>query len=690
MALLGALVLAVAGHRAYALLQGQGRYLGGPQRWGIEPDGAALQATLSQDPALGALAEALRAPGGPVVVAIHAGAPDALWVAVVLAFVEALRARGASITLAWWRRGLDHCAEDRQLRRTVDLGALASENAALVVVGGARRLVSESVALYARFARRCWLDADPLDVARAAREAGAQGVVVQPFSVEGWRVLFDPAAPATREETAPLASGVSSRPWHELAPVALEAYLGPEAFRALALGAVAWTPSPWASISLALELKAPLSLGALLKLVSLPLWGRSRWDVTLRGRLLQVVSGDFDRTLGAWTRVLVGAEPQDRASLAWLRWNLETLDQSLASGLAFSREALRVLSASPLARQVEAMVPFHPELLPRALRSQRLDLRWWQAIPGALFGLSLEAIAVGVLLGAEPWQSALAAAPRCLADFDDCDQDPRNGCETHLRSDPHACGRCGHHCAEGVVCLQGRCASPTIDAPDAGVDASVDAADAPPDRSPQDGSTAFPEEGTCVAPRRMCGRRCVDPRSNTSHCGRCGNSCASAAHQDARCERGVCIRTCRDGWGNCDENNANGCEASLATPTHCGRCGNACREGWRCQQGVCQPFFRLRISFSGVCRPPLPTAPLLPRHSFALGCQNRREHTITVNSRVDAYEIPCGTDTATIRYLGPVGDCGLTCPNHTGRSIRTVGRVRTGALVQCTLEIWPH
>jgi hypothetical protein len=50
----------------------------------------------------------------------------------------------------------------------------------------------------------------------------------------------------------------------------------------------------------------------------------------------------------------------------------------------------------------------------------------------------------------------------CADNFADCDGDPRNGCETDLRTDVRACGRCGALCASApnaptITCAAGRC-----------------------------------------------------------------------------------------------------------------------------------------------------------------------------------------------------------------------------------------
>ena len=74
----------------------------------------------------------------------------------------------------------------------------------------------------------------------------------------------------------------------------------------------------------------------------------------------------------------------------------------------------------------------------------------------------------------------------------------------------------------------------------------------------------------------------VDLRSDTTHCGVCGNTCRAGAHQSARCEARRCATRCDEGWADCDGDAANGCEADLSDPAHCGACGTRCGEGARC------------------------------------------------------------------------------------------------------------
>jgi hypothetical protein len=63
---------------------------------------------------------------------------------------------------------------------------------------------------------------------------------------------------------------------------------------------------------------------------------------------------------------------------------------------------------------------------------------------------------------------------------------------------------------------------------------------------------------------------------SVAHCGRCGNACPSI-NGTATCAMGACALACNAGFGNCDGNPANGCETNLATTaSSCGMCGRAC------------------------------------------------------------------------------------------------------------------
>jgi len=54
------------------------------------------------------------------------------------------------------------------------------------------------------------------------------------------------------------------------------------------------------------------------------------------------------------------------------------------------------------------------------------------------------------------------------------------------------------------------------------------------------------------------------------------NECPGAVNATGRCIETRCTVTCNAGYADCDEAADNGCEASLESVAHCGRCGVAC------------------------------------------------------------------------------------------------------------------
>ncbi|MFO0601898.1 MAG: FG-GAP-like repeat-containing protein [Polyangiales bacterium] len=137
----------------------------------------------------------------------------------------------------------------------------------------------------------------------------------------------------------------------------------------------------------------------------------------------------------------------------------------------------------------------------------------------------------------------------CNAGFGNCDGNPANGCETALATSPSNCGACGNACnaTNGTAtCAAGVC-----------------------------GITCAAGFGNCDG---SAANGCeVNLASTAAHCGACGRAC-SLPNATASCAAGACgVASCNAGFGNCDGNPANGCEANLATTAaHCGACGRAC------------------------------------------------------------------------------------------------------------------
>jgi len=94
----------------------------------------------------------------------------------------------------------------------------------------------------------------------------------------------------------------------------------------------------------------------------------------------------------------------------------------------------------------------------------------------------------------------------------------------------------------------------------------------------------------CPTAQSACGTACTEVQVDPSNCGTCGNVCAPA-NASPMCASGSCgISACNAGFGNCDNNGANGCETSLTSVANCGACGNVCSTAnatAACSSGAC-------------------------------------------------------------------------------------------------------
>jgi hypothetical protein len=101
---------------------------------------------------------------------------------------------------------------------------------------------------------------------------------------------------------------------------------------------------------------------------------------------------------------------------------------------------------------------------------------------------------------------------------------------------------------------------------------------------------------TCLAGYADCNGNpndgCETQLGTTTNCAACGNACGYP-NGIAGCVSSACVLTgCNTTYGNCDNNAANGCEASLYTTTNCGSCGNPCTNSHgstTCPAGLCVP-----------------------------------------------------------------------------------------------------
>ncbi|MEZ4410941.1 MAG: hypothetical protein R3A52_31355 [Polyangiales bacterium] len=208
------------------------------------------------------------------------------------------------------------------------------------------------------------------------------------------------------------------------------------------------------------------------------------------------------------------------------------------------------------------------------------------------------------------------AVAACASGYGDCDGDASNGCETTLASSAQHCGACGRACADGQVCRAGTCVTTAVTCEAGrgncdGLDANACEVDlgASREHCGRCGMACAPPNavGACVGGQCRVGA-CMagvgdcdgnpangcetDTRSSNAHCGGCGVACARA-NGAAQCVMGVCaLRSCDAGFGDCDGDPANGCEADTrGSVANCGGCGVRCAPAHAvgmCAMGACR------------------------------------------------------------------------------------------------------
>ncbi len=150
------------------------------------------------------------------------------------------------------------------------------------------------------------------------------------------------------------------------------------------------------------------------------------------------------------------------------------------------------------------------------------------------------------------WTCAMSkcAITGCNMGFADCNKMAADGCEASLKTDPKNCMSCGMTCSVPnamAACMGGAC--------------SV---------------------GMCNMGFGDCNNNAMDGcETNTggdpNNCGACGKPC-NLANATPACVAGSCaIAMCKNGFSDCDNNPATGCETATASdPKNCGGCNINC------------------------------------------------------------------------------------------------------------------
>jgi alpha-tubulin suppressor-like RCC1 family protein len=96
----------------------------------------------------------------------------------------------------------------------------------------------------------------------------------------------------------------------------------------------------------------------------------------------------------------------------------------------------------------------------------------------------------------------------------------------------------------------------------------------------------------CPQGEGLCGGRCVRLDSETN-CGACGVVVPARPNASPVCHSNAPALRCNPGFGDCDGNAVNGCEATLTDATRCGACWVVCAGGQSCIAGRCAGAARL-------------------------------------------------------------------------------------------------
>lgn len=198
--------------------------------------------------------------------------------------------------------------------------------------------------------------------------------------------------------------------------------------------------------------------------------------------------------------------------------------------------------------------------------------------------------------------AGLCTVGSCTTGFQDCDMNPKNGCEVNTQTDPNNCNTCGAHCTipngvagcAGGACTVGTCATGFTDCD--GVVSNGCETNTSGDASNCGAcgkvcnllnATAACGNGVCAiaactsgftdcnhAPGDGCE---VNTGADPLNCGSCGRQC-SVVNGSPSCTNGACsVSTCTPPFADCDGNSANGCETNTDTDgANCGVCGNNC------------------------------------------------------------------------------------------------------------------
>jgi hypothetical protein len=173
--------------------------------------------------------------------------------------------------------------------------------------------------------------------------------------------------------------------------------------------------------------------------------------------------------------------------------------------------------------------------------------------------------------------------------------------------------------------------------------------DAPetPDAS-EDRDLAPPFDVACLAPRLMCGDRCVDPEVDRDHCGGCGVRCCAGSS----CASGRCRPDCSEEQTACPTSEAG--DAGCVTGGSCHNLANDYRYCGACDRRCCLGSFCVRGSCTTGCGAGYTNCPAQPPPTDCIGgiCAD------TLTNRINCGA--CGNHCAAREYCVD-GRCVVSC-----------------------------
>jgi hypothetical protein len=161
----------------------------------------------------------------------------------------------------------------------------------------------------------------------------------------------------------------------------------------------------------------------------------------------------------------------------------------------------------------------------------------------------------------------------------------------------------------------------------------------------------------CPAGQTSCNGLCENISIDPANCGSCSTNCINNA--SATCNAGACmLGACNPGFGDCDQNPANGCETNLQTSlNNCGNCGNACAAipngTAACSSGACTAA-SCNAGFTGCGNS---CADLTSDNNNCGGCNNVCSILAGTGSAI------CSNSTCSRSCTGGENLCGKACRN---------------------------